>query len=99
MNFGDAIKKARIKKGLTQKEIAEKLDVTITHISYIENNRRKPSGEFLTRLCNLLYVPKEILIWDAIVPDDMPLAPSDFDIVASAKKIVEVFYGIENTEK
>ncbi len=96
MNFGDAIKKARVNKNLTQKDLADKLNVTITHISYIENNRRNPSSEFLSRLCKILNVPKEVLLWDAIVPDDLPITPEQFDIVISAKKIVGAFYESES---
>lgn len=95
MNFGDAIKKARIKRDLTQKELAEKLGVTITHVSYLENNRRNPSNEFMGKLCNELNVPKEALLWDALIPDDLPLSPDDLKIVFGAKKIVEAFYGGE----
>lgn len=99
INFGDAIKKARIKKNLTQKNLADELNVTITHISYIENNRRNPSNEFLSRLCGLLDVPKEVLFWDAIVPDDLPIPREQFDIVISAKKIVGTFYESKSYDK
>ena len=41
--LGDAIRAARMKKGLTQDALSELLDITPTHLKNIEGSRRKPS--------------------------------------------------------
>ena len=42
--LGDAIRAARMKKGLTQDALSELLDITPTHLKNIEGSRRKPSS-------------------------------------------------------
>ena len=37
----DKLKKLRKKKGITQKQIAEKLDITVSFYSQIENKKKK----------------------------------------------------------
>lgn len=55
MEIGDKIKKARKKAGLTQKELAEKVDVTARCIQYYEGNIRKPqSTEIIIKLAAAL---------------------------------------------
>ncbi len=39
---------------LTQKELAEKLDITIVYVSYLEKGKKLPSIEFLNRLYRLI---------------------------------------------
>lgn len=48
------IKKARIKIGLTQKEIAQKLGIAYENYNRIETGRGQMSGETLTKLLKLL---------------------------------------------
>ena len=45
--LGDAIRAARMKKGLTQDALSELLDITPTHLKNIEGSRRKPSVPLL----------------------------------------------------
>lgn len=57
MNFGKRIKELRLKAGLTQKELADKLDITDASVGMWENNRAKPRLDKLNQLCELLDVP------------------------------------------
>ena len=52
--LGDAIRAARMKKGLTQDALSELLDITPTHLKNIEGSRRKPSVPLLFQMMELL---------------------------------------------
>ena len=52
--LGEHIKSARIKKALTQEELAELLDITPTHVKHIESGHRKPSIEILFKAAKIL---------------------------------------------
>lgn len=51
--FPTRMKAERIKMGWTQKDVAEKLQLTVTAISDIENGKSKPSYKVLCELENL----------------------------------------------
>lgn len=57
MDFGTHLKELRLKAGLTQEELAKKLDLTRPAIGMWENNRAKPRLDKLNQLCELLDVP------------------------------------------
>lgn len=56
MNIGDMIKKLRKDKGLTQKQLADAINVSTITIQNYENNRRKPSVEMLEKISAALNV-------------------------------------------
>lgn len=57
MNFGEKLKELRKEKGLSQKDLAEKLNVTQRTISYYENSTTAPSNaEIVTKLAVALDV-------------------------------------------
>ena len=43
VSFGNSIRKLRLKKGLTQRALAERSDLDVTYISGIERGVRNPS--------------------------------------------------------
>jgi transcriptional regulator with XRE-family HTH domain len=43
ISIGMNIKNARMKKGFSQEQLAEILDITNTHISYLETDTKYPS--------------------------------------------------------
>lgn len=55
--FGENIKKARKQSGLTQKQLASKLECAEVSIRQYESNRREPSYETLQKISNVLNVP------------------------------------------
>lgn len=55
-----AVIKVRIEKGLTQKELAEKMKTKQSVISRVENAKTIPSLSFLKRLASVLNVPLQI---------------------------------------
>ncbi len=85
MNLGENIKKARIKKNLTQEELAEKLStnnkIGFTTISNWERNYSKPDPDTLFQLCKILEVDANYMFnW---IPSDLSEKES---IVDSLKK-------------
>src|SRR5437870_1318252 len=64
MNIGESIKLVRAIAGLTQEEMATRLDVTTTYLSLLENGKAKPSLSFLERVENEFGVPKSFLVWN-----------------------------------
>ena len=54
MQLGSYIKSRRLNLGLTHKQLAEKMDTTVTTISKWENNHVEPSLSNFIKLCKIL---------------------------------------------
>lgn len=50
MNVGELIAKHRLKKGITQEELADKVGCTAQHISSLELGRKTPKLQTLVKL-------------------------------------------------
>lgn len=61
--LGDAIRAARMKKGMTQERLAELLDITPIHLKNIEGSRRKPSVPLLFEMMALLDLSVDALVF------------------------------------
>jgi len=64
MALGENIKLARQYKGYTQKELAERLNVSVMTIRRFENNTREPKLEMINRIAAILEVSREHLFDD-----------------------------------
>ena len=53
MNFQDRLKQLRKEHGLTQTQLAEKLDVASGTVAMWETGKRKPNFEMVNRICSL----------------------------------------------
>ncbi len=63
--LGCAIRTARLKKHLSQEELAELVDITPTHLKHIESEHRKPSLEVLWKLATILNLSLDNLLFPA----------------------------------
>ena len=54
--LGKKVKKLRKQKGLTQEGLAEKLNISRTHMGHIEQGRKSPSLKLLSKLAKALRV-------------------------------------------
>lgn len=54
MTFGDNLKRARIEKGLTQKQVAEKSGIVERQYQYYETSKRVPNVLIAKRLANAI---------------------------------------------
>lgn len=62
--IGQRIRKYRKAKGLSQEELAEKVNISVTHISHIETGNTKLSLSVLVDLANALGVSADDLLTD-----------------------------------
>lgn len=62
VNFGNKLKELRTQAGLTQKQLAEKIQVTKSVISYYELQERNPSPEILIKLSGVFHVTTDYLL-------------------------------------
>ena len=56
MNFGKVLKELRIENGMTQKQLASKLNITDVSIRDWENRGREPSYETLCKIAKIFDV-------------------------------------------
>ena len=61
--LGEAIRAARMKKGLTQEALAERLDITPIHLKNMEGHRRLPSVPLLFELMKILDLSVDELVF------------------------------------
>ena len=62
VTVGERIKKARTNKGLTQKQLADKMQISYVNISQIENGQRTPKIDTVQRIATALGVAVEYLL-------------------------------------
>ena len=61
--LGEAIRTARMRKGLTQEALAELLNITPIHLKNLESARRKPSVPLLFEMMELLDFSVDALVF------------------------------------
>ena len=54
--LGDEIRKARLKVGLTQEELAFRADISRQYVSLLELNQKSPAVDLLIRVCQAMGV-------------------------------------------
>lgn len=64
--IGKRIKSVREKKGLTQEQLAEQVNLSPMHISVIERGNKLPRLETLINIANVLDVSADTLLQDVV---------------------------------
>lgn len=62
VDFGSNLKELRLKYKMTQKELADKIGVTKSVVSYYELQERSPSPEVLIKLSRIFNVTTDYLL-------------------------------------
>ncbi len=62
VNFGDKLKKLRIEKKLTQKQVSERVGLAISAISSYESGSRYPSYDVLIKYARMFHVSTDYLL-------------------------------------
>jgi transcriptional regulator with XRE-family HTH domain len=60
--LGNELKKARLKAGLTQEQVAAKARISREYVSQLERNRQSPTVAMLLRVCQILGKPASRII-------------------------------------
>lgn len=73
MRFGQRVRELRTRRQLTQRRLAERLDVSFTYISKVENEKLHfgdyPSEKFIVKLASVLEADEDELL---ILADKVP---------------------------
>ncbi len=62
VDFGQKLKELRRERGYTQADLAAKLSVTKSVVSYYENQERVPSPEVLMKIADIFNVSTDFLL-------------------------------------
>lgn len=63
MNIGSAIHLARTKRKLSQAQLAERANISVSYLSLLERSKRDPPVSTIKRIAVALGVPVEILFF------------------------------------
>lgn len=72
MNIGPTIKKLRKQKGLTQTELCAQVGINQTALSQIENGSTTPHKSTMSKICDVLNVPEQVLVILSLEDEDIP---------------------------
>lgn len=65
-NIGRRMKEARIKRGLTQEQLAEKIDITTVYLSELERGIKLPSLTVFVGIAEALHISTDSLLRDEL---------------------------------
>ncbi|MFZ4289007.1 helix-turn-helix domain-containing protein [Variovorax sp. HJSM1_2] len=85
ISFGSELIKARSQLGLTQAQLAEKSNVSLSAIKGYETGRTMPGARELRELCQALQITPNVLLWGT----ETPFAPNN----------EQLFAGLEHEDK
>lgn len=62
VNFGDKLRTLRTEAGMTQTDLARRLNITKSVVSYYELQERTPSPDVLIKLADIFHVSTDYLL-------------------------------------
>ena len=62
VNFGNKLRQLRTEAGMTQTDLAKRLNITKSVVSYYELSERNPSPDVLIQLANIFHVSTDYLL-------------------------------------
>ena len=77
MNIGKSIKMCRTSLGLSQEALAQKIGVSMSYISLIEQGKRDPPMSTIGQVADALGVPVSLLTFLAADPSELKGVPED----------------------
>jgi|TARA_B110000261_G_C13062213_1_gene348668 transcriptional regulator with XRE-family HTH domain len=89
MSFANRLKDLRKKKGLSQAELADNIEVHFTQISRYERGETKPNAEAISKLAKTLSTTVDFLM-NGTTDDLVQETGLDKEIVARFKKVQEL---------
>lgn len=99
--IGSQIRKFRKLKNMSQEQLAEKIDISITHMSHIETGTTKLSLPVLVKLAEVLDVPSDAILFEdrkVYSQDKLPdilksCTPAEFEIISELVKTAKKSLG------
>lgn len=90
VNFGNKLKELRLKAGLTQKQLADRLGLTKSVVSYYELQERHPSPDVLVKLSTIFGVTTDYLLGLQAKPtiDISGLDKDDIDLLRHTVEVL-----------
>lgn len=64
MELGLRLKLFRVAAGLTQREVAQELEVSTNYVSMVERGKREPTLKYLKRFAPFAGIPVSVLFWE-----------------------------------
>ncbi len=96
VNFGAMLKRLRLQADMTQKQLADKLGITKSVVSYYELSTRAPSAEMLIKIADVFHVKTDYLLGlkdgektinvDGLLPEDIELIQSVISVLKKREK-------------
>ncbi len=77
MNFAERLRQARIKRGYTQQQIADKMGITNSTYCGYETGKRQPDVAKIKQLANILNVSGDELLGTEFINDKIELLPRE----------------------
>jgi len=77
MNLGKSIKLCRTNRGLSQGELADKIGLSVSYVSLIEQGKRDPAISTVEKIATALGVPLSLLTFLGADPADLKGVPED----------------------
>ena len=71
--IGSNLRKIMTAKGISAKDLASKTGISSTHLSYVVNNKRRPSFELLNGLADALGVTLAELVKNNVASQEPPV--------------------------
>ena len=87
VDFGERLKKLRNQEGMTQQQLANRLGVTKSVVSYYELQERYPSPEILIKLASIFHVSTDYLL-GIINEEQLSLSNLSEDDIRIVKSLV-----------
>jgi len=97
MKIGKTIKLIRTLKGLKQKELSEKINVSHNYLSAVENEKKEPSLIFLNRLSEVLNVPMSFFFIENV--DWSSMTEEQIELFLKFKDLVLKYQALRRKEK
>ena len=88
VDFGDRLKKLRQGEGLSQQQLADRLGVTKSVVSYYELRERYPSPEVLIKLSVIFHTSTDFLLGLEKGGESLDLSGLDAEDVVTVKRLV-----------
>lgn len=96
MNLGRAIKLCRTQRELTQAELSDRVGISTSYLSLLEQNKRDPSISTIEKIAETLDVPFSVLMF--LAADKSELSNLDKELVEKLSYIALELIN-ENSDK